>query len=67
MEPGTALETQEGLLDLQLRIARRADEFARDRFAPRGLNLHCWLLAEREILSGELADWIAEPALAASR
>jgi len=55
----------DALFELQLRIARRADELARRHQAgsppaPRpasgaSLNLHCWLLAEAEILGGALA------------
>jgi hypothetical protein len=46
------------LLELQLRVARRADELARDCATMAGLNLHCWLSAEREIC-GENADQLA--------
>ena len=61
-------ETQpdESLLTLQLRVARRADELARARVAPTGLNLHCWLLAEREVLNGKLTDWTEQPGAVAS-
>ena len=38
------------LFELQLRVARRADELARRQSAGTSLNLHCWLLAEAEIL-----------------
>ena len=41
------------LLDLQLRVARRADELARTRESPTLLNLHCWMLAETEIFNVE--------------
>lgn len=41
------------LLELQLRVARRADELARVRFVPTDLNLHCWLQAEEEILGSD--------------
>jgi hypothetical protein len=58
----TETQREDSLLTLQLRVARRADELARARAEPAGLNLHCWLLAEREVLSGTLTDWIAEPA-----
>jgi hypothetical protein len=42
---------------LQLRVARRADELSsRDPFGKPGLNLHCWLLAERELLGPNFPD-----------
>lgn len=59
-ETRSKTETPDYLLALQLRVARRADELAQERQAPPGLNLHCWLLAEREVLSGTLTDWVAE-------
>lgn len=38
------------LFDLELKIARRADELsAGQATAPKGLNLNCWLHAELEI------------------
>lgn len=48
-EPGDELFT------LQLRVARKADELALTRRAGAGLNLHCWLLAEAELLGGFLS------------
>jgi hypothetical protein len=36
---------------LQLRVARRADELARDTSILTPLNLHCWLMAESELMS----------------
>jgi hypothetical protein len=44
------------LLELKLRVARRADEIARARRIEQPLNLHCWLLAETEVLAGEMTD-----------
>ena len=41
---------QAALLDLQLQVARRADELARTHPGPGSLKLHCWLLAEEELL-----------------
>lgn len=38
------------LLELQLRVARRADALAATFGRPGGLNLGCWLAAEREAL-----------------
>jgi len=37
------------LIELQLRVARRADEITREKRSSPGLNRHCWLLAEAEI------------------
>ena len=48
--------TSDPLLELQFRIARRADELARAKRNNTGLNLYCWLLAEREILDTELPE-----------
>lgn len=51
----TAFSTQppvvvDPLFDLELKIARRADELsASQATAPKGLNLQCWLHAELEI------------------
>jgi len=42
--------SDETMFKLRLRIARRADEFAQAREDTAGLNVHCWLLAEREVL-----------------
>jgi hypothetical protein len=53
-----AAETADPLLDLELQIARRADELAKERAS--GLNLHCWLLAEREIC-GQMIDSATGP------
>jgi hypothetical protein len=38
------------LFELQLRIARRADDIARSRSVRSSLNLECWLLAEQEFI-----------------
>lgn len=57
----TQTDYGDGLLTLQLRVARRADELARARVEFGRLNLHCWLLAEREVLRETLNDWMAEP------
>jgi hypothetical protein len=40
----------EPLADLELQIARRADELAATRLDRSSLNLVCWLQAEQEIL-----------------
>lgn len=44
-----------GLEELQRRVARRADELARE-MGPPSLPLHCWLLAEHEILAPVFAE-----------
>lgn len=63
--PEASLET-EGLFDLQLRVARKADELARNGSNRGGLSLHCWLLAEAEIIGRAAAadegDRAGEPA-----
>ena len=48
-----ALSPDDGLLHLQLEIARRADQLARTRGAgfTGETDLNCWLEAEREVLS----------------
>jgi hypothetical protein len=38
------------LSQLQLLVARRADEFARDSKIVTPLNLHCWIMAESELI-----------------
>lgn len=40
----------DALLDLQLRIARRADQLVCAQQGGAGLNWHCWLIAEAEII-----------------
>jgi hypothetical protein len=49
------------LLQLELRIARRADELARSAAARTALNLRHWLQAEEEILHRFLAGKSPEP------
>lgn len=39
------------LLELELRVARRADELARQAPDEKPLNLECWLQAEAEIFA----------------
>jgi hypothetical protein len=51
MDRATSLETgYETLMELQMQVARRADELALQRPKGNSLNLHCWLLAEMEVL-----------------
>jgi hypothetical protein len=42
----------DALSQLQLRVARRADELVRDSKVSTPLNLHCWLMAESELIDG---------------
>ena len=46
----SSVGTIDPLLDLELRVARRADELARIQVENTALNLHCWLCAEQEIM-----------------
>lgn len=45
--------TTDSLLELELRIARRADELTRAQGIADSINLHCWLVAEYEVLGPE--------------
>jgi hypothetical protein len=51
MDQSVEIPTDE-LSQLQLRVARRADELARDGNMGASLGLHCWLLAESELIDG---------------
>jgi len=42
----------DALSQLQLRVARRADELVRDSKVATPLNLHCWFAAESELIEG---------------
>lgn len=44
------------MLDLELRVARRADELARTQQGRSGLNLHCWLVAEAEVFREQISS-----------
>lgn len=44
------------LTEVELKIARRADEFARTSPRKSLLNLHCWLMAEAELLGRNFGD-----------
>lgn len=46
------------LVQLQLEVARRADELANHGTTRTSLNLHCWLQAEHEVLG---ASWSNPP------
>jgi hypothetical protein len=55
-EPSSTSPARAGadaLLALQLKIARRADEFARESPRQSALNLQYWLMAEAEVLRRE--------------
>jgi hypothetical protein len=41
----------DALFEYELRVARRADELV-GKSGSRGLDLHCWLLAERDVFGG---------------
>ena len=51
----------DALTEIELRVARRADELARERETHTPLDLDCWLLAEAEILR-TLAEPAGQPA-----
>jgi len=53
MSLDSAVATPDPLLDLELRVARRADELARIQVQNTALNLHCWLCAEQEIMGDD--------------
>jgi hypothetical protein len=40
----------DALSHLQLRVARRADELVRESKVATPMNLHCWLMAESEMI-----------------
>ena len=54
-EPSTS-PAPDDLLDVELQIARRADQLAMELTAPGdgASQLYCWLRAEREVFGGEL-------------
>lgn len=65
--PPPLTDPDDDLFSLQLRVARKADELARVRRTGSGLNLHCWLLAEAELLGAPVGGPLtvvhaAEPA-----
>ena len=60
-ENGTASLT-DPLSQLEWRVARRADEIAHAYHVAAPLNLHCWLVAEREVCGELHLDWIAAKA-----
>jgi hypothetical protein len=43
-------KTPDALTEIELRVARRADELARERETHTPLDLDCWLLAEAEVM-----------------
>lgn len=50
MRPEVTPAIDDALADLELAVARRADELAQSGLCTTPLNLHCWLQAEQEIL-----------------
>lgn len=48
--PSSPAPVADALFDLQLRVARRADELARGGDSTRGRDLLMWFQAEREIM-----------------
>ena len=52
------------LFDVELEIARRADALARGARNGSALNLHCWLIAEAEVLGSPPEKISGEPRLA---
>jgi len=52
--------SDDALLQLQLRIARRADEIAREKNFEKQASSHCWLLAESEVLARESAKLLTD-------
>ena len=50
MKPRSPDVNHDQLIDLLLQVARRADAIARGQAKMPGLDLHCWLMAEREVL-----------------
>lgn len=55
-----ATPSLESLAELELQIARRADELAATRVDRSSLNLVCWLQAEQEILDPILKKSVAQ-------
>lgn len=49
------------LLELELRIARKADELVQLQTSTSALNLHCWLQAERAVLPAGFSDYTDQP------
>ena len=49
-------QVSDPLAQLQLCVARRADELARDSKFATPLNLHCWLAAELEVIDYPVED-----------
>jgi hypothetical protein len=50
MRPEITPSVDDALADLELAVARRADQLAQSGLCTTPLNLHCWLQAEQEIL-----------------
>jgi hypothetical protein len=56
--PSNHTSTDEALLEMELKIARRADQFARELRRQSSLNLVCWLMAEAEVLGASAVQAI---------
>jgi hypothetical protein len=61
MKPRNPDAGNDPLLDLQLRVARRADAIATGQPKMPGLDLHCWLVAEREVFGGGRSEPMTAP------
>ena len=49
------------LFELELRIARRADELAKTAMPLQDRNFEFWLRAEREIIAEMAGSWLVHP------
>jgi hypothetical protein len=63
-DPPTASSSLDVLTELEVRIARRADQIAAVQPVSPGSNLFCWLTAEHEILA--TADYLDRPLIGMS-
>lgn len=62
--PQAAPAPMDALLELQLCVARRADELSREQRITGPLNLRCWLTAEYEVIGRDrVAGGMTHPAL----
>lgn len=53
IEDVTEIRADDALFALELDIARKADELARSQGREGDLSLHCWLMAEAEVLGSQ--------------
>lgn len=61
LDPAPPPAAHDALTELELRVARRADELVRARAGDDPLNISCWLAAEREVLGAILGEPDAGP------